>query len=122
VHPRWRHGWKRCVWPQVGKLNTAVARRVIKKVVHISGKILQLSVDSWRLWDYIEAVKCPEFVMCMTKTESKILNDKRALKRLEATTTAQTNSTEDMVSGDGETSDDVEWTDVIETKYFYACW
>jgi hypothetical protein len=60
--------------------------------------------------------------MCMTKTESKILNDKRALKRLEATTTAQTNSTEDMVSGDGDTSDDVEWTDVIETKYFYACW
>lgn len=77
-------------------LNTAVSNGVIEKVVHVtsltfslstggqrldsSGSILRLSVDSWRLQDYIEAIKCQEFANRMVDSRgSKLSKDKKAL-------------------------------------------
>jgi hypothetical protein len=75
----------------LGQLNAAVGNK-IKKVVHVtslafslstggqflaaSGPILQLSVDSWRLQDYIEAIKCKEFA---ERLASMLRGEKKAL-------------------------------------------
>jgi hypothetical protein len=77
------------------QLNAATGKK-IKKVVHVTslafslsyggqtlapwGSILRLSVDSWRLQDYIEAIQCKEFAE-QERMASMLCDDKKALEQ-----------------------------------------
>ena len=70
----------------LSELNTAVTNGIIKKVVHVTslsfsfstggqrldggGPITRLSLDSWSLQDYEDAVRCAEFVTCWNRCKT----------------------------------------------------
>jgi hypothetical protein len=140
----------------LGKLNTAVVNKVIKKVVHVTslafslstggqaldpkGPIERLSVDSWRLDDYIEATSCPAFAKQMgtiLRDDKNALNedvDEDEIVDDEAMEVSDGNMADEdgegsgdgdsaddgESSGDGDMADDGRWSDVVETKYYFA--
>lgn len=139
----------------MGHLNAAVGSELIKKIVHVTslsfnlkfggqrldhkGPIERLSVDSWRLHDYSEAIKCPEFakqIGTILSDDKKVLDedvgedemvDDESMEDVEASSDGDTaedgegsgdgDSADDgEISGDGDMADDGGWSDVIEAK------
>lgn len=143
----------------LSKLNTAVANGRIGKVVHVTslafslstggqrldpdGDIVRLSLNSWNLQDYEEAIVCTEFV---DRMKSQLSKDVAYLAKMQGRgkneprldDAAQheekmcvdddigvsrpgdaANEEYMFVDDDGATKI-VSWTDVLETKYFWA--
>ena len=122
-------------------LNSEVTAKLITKVIHVTslafalttggqvlgsfGEIVRLSLNSWCLQDYFDAINCRVFVEKVTATGSSLSKDlsffsENSEDNPEADNTVDDNSNDDMMSLDGTGVEAVSLTNVVETKYFYA--
>mmetsp|Transcript_24577 Transcript_24577/g.68053 ORF Transcript_24577/g.68053 Transcript_24577/m.68053 type:complete len:588 (-) Transcript_24577:140-1903(-) len=102
----------------------------------LAGSIMQESVDSWLLDDFFEAIKCKKFASGLIDSKRSILSkDRRALGNddddddgsgpSEVGGEDEMSGSSDEVMDDGDSGEDetesgVSWTEVVETKYYYA--
>ena len=114
------------------KLNSDVVNKKIRKVAHVTslafnlstggqrldekGAIVQETVDSWILDDYIEAIKSPAFVQRLTDSKSPILEKGKKL--------FANDYCDDLISDDEEPGMDFnregEMTELVAAKHYYA--
>ena len=148
IHDGVLHGNDLCK-SMLSKLNTAIVNGIIKKVVHVtslyfslstggqtlgsSGPIVQLSLNSWRLEDYKDAIACPDFTNRTTGEGTNLWNDRTTLEKENTALEKEKRDPDDAPGSDGGSGDTGDyvvaeetapnapsWIDVIEKKYFFA--
>ena len=90
---------------------------------HLDDTVIQLSVDSWRLEEYTEAITCKEFA---EKVRNILINDQRLFEDdgdEDGTKLSSAEASDEVASSDDFLDDGTDiatLTNIIETKYYYA--